>query len=458
MRRCGSRVLKLRPPSFAYEAGRRQRFPFSTFTIADIPEVKEAKICAERGDWGGALQLLDRASMVLSSVPEMKMQTMSRAADIHQKQGDISKEISERQRILQLAAESGSSQYVPLAAKALSIALLRGGELDKAVMHNIEALQDVKNQNSLIRMGSQLVTAVILTHHPRRSGEVLGIIDGVVAECSKEGSAGKAQGEGEGSDDQALEMEKNLAATRCVGELVRVRYYHHSQDSGRRGIGDDNSSQHISAPTTAAAAAGTALAEAHSLLEGHMSGDEALRHPTLLLLGVSSSLGELSGVCLAARGSCYGVLEDASIALEETCLNKAIKRFEAMEEEGGEKGSLYLANALRSLAKLRGRKGDGVVAEGLFRSVLSKLNQFPKSILEAELRIATLRDYAALLEKMEWNGRSRKPEGDKLFLEASATEQEMFKEKTGENTEPHNIHIGSITDQWLLNAFGRMPF
>jgi len=255
------------------------------------------------------------------------------------------------------------------------------------------------------------------------------------------------------NDDQELQV------AHCVGEMVRVRYYHHhSRDIDDHGTNNQGVS---SSTVTAAAAAGPALAEAYSLLEGSKDINGGVP-ATTTLFGGGFSLEELAGVCLAARGSCYGALEEGSIELEEDCLNKAITRFETIDESK-EKGLFYLANTLRSLANLRMRKGDGVVAEGLFRSVLSKLNQLPKSILVADLRVAALRDYAVLLEKMEWNGRSRKPEADKLSLEANMIEKEIFKEGEETNMEQvgllrNIISFGSITDQWLLNVFGRMPF
>ncbi|GAB5364086.1 hypothetical protein AAMO2058_000939100 [Amorphochlora amoebiformis] len=77
----------------------------------------------------------------------------------------------------------------------------------------------------------------------------------------------------------------------------------------------------------------------------------------------------------------------------EEKLNASIKEY---EKEGRE---LFLANALRLLALVRMAKGDGVVAEGLFRSVQSKLTSYkPDSIFRKSLLVAFLRDYAGLLE------------------------------------------------------------
>eukprot|EP00466_Bigelowiella_natans_P017038 jgi/Bigna1/91752/estExt_fgenesh1_pg.C_1170007 len=286
-------------------------------------------------------------------------------------QGNISKEISVRQSLMEIAAaEPGCQQdhtkpyktiqtakqeggYVPGAVRAASIALLRGGEVDKAIMYNIEALQDLKH--------------VYLC----RSN----------AACSNN---------------------EELQVAHCVGEMVRVRYYHHhSRDIDDHGTNNQGVS---SSTVTAAAAAGPALAEAYSLLEGSKDINGGVP-ATTTLFGGGFSLEELA--------------EEGSIELEEDCLNKAIT------EQA---------------------KPTAVIV-----------------ILVADLRVAALRDYAVLLEKMEWNGRSRKPEADKLSLEANMIEKEIFKEGEETNMEQvgllrNIISFGSITDQWLLNVFGRMPF
>jgi len=85
-----------------------------------------------------------------------------------------------------------------------------------------------------------------------------------------------------------------------------------------------------------------------------------------------------------------------------------------------------VADVLRILGRLQFRQGAPVEAEGLFRSALGRTSSCapagqqtpgPATDQVFQARVDTLHDYALLLDKLEWNGKSRAPEGALLRAE-----------------------------------------
>ena len=79
-----------------------------------------------------------------------------------------------------------------------------------------------------------------------------------------------------------------------------------------------------------------------------------------------------------------------------------------------------MALLLRSLAAIYEQgKGDPIIAEGLFRSAMDKLGTTEQkpgrmSAHEFDSLMLIAKSYAALLRRLEWNGKSRAAEADAL--------------------------------------------
>ena len=80
-----------------------------------------------------------------------------------------------------------------------------------------------------------------------------------------------------------------------------------------------------------------------------------------------------------------------------------------------------LATALRFAAEQQQREGDAITAEGLFRAAIGRLEKDSGKSVERQAELMDSRwRYAALLDQLSWNGRSRKAEGDRLRSEVEA--------------------------------------
>eukprot|EP00471_Norrisiella_sphaerica_P004436 CAMPEP_0184482494 /NCGR_PEP_ID=MMETSP0113_2-20130426/4056_1 /TAXON_ID=91329 /ORGANISM="Norrisiella sphaerica, Strain BC52" /LENGTH=377 /DNA_ID=CAMNT_0026862257 /DNA_START=338 /DNA_END=1471 /DNA_ORIENTATION=+ len=373
----------------------------SSFSVDDIPEVKEAHECATRSDWGGAVQLLERANQVLGSVPELQLLTQTRLANIHQLKGDLAKEISARKAVLAAAINLEPKKKYS-SAHALSIALLRAGEIDRALVYCLEPLQDIEELEE--ETEAKLVASIILAHHPTRHVEVSGVLDSI--------------------SDTINEANSHFS---CAREMIRGRYLL---------LTSDEDAAHVS------------LRPSDDVVDAFRRAEEFAPVDSPEILGVASACsgGLLKGLNpgVSTGDSGDGMFYEGQMLRDlEASLNKAVQSFDKLE---GDRSTYYLANTLRKLANVKKLKGDGVISEGLFRSVLSKLNSLPKTVFRAQLEAQTTHDYASLLEKMEWNGRSRKSEADKLLAQVPS--------EGGSTETGHYLNYGSTLDQWIMNTFG----
>jgi len=129
--------------------------------------------------------------------------------------------------------------------------------------------------------------------------------------------------------------------------------------------------------------------------------------------------------------------------------NIALKRFEDLGDSNDV--SLAISNILRLIAWYKMYQGDGVVAEGLYRSILSRLDAYlPDTVFRQHLLIQSFTDYGSLLEGMEWNGRSRKTEGQTYIDKAQdlKSSTRYFK----------NLDYSSPADAYFLDRYGSFEF
>ncbi len=138
----------------------------------------------------------------------------------------------------------------------------------------------------------------------------------------------------------------------------------------------------------------------------------------------------------------------AAVAAQNTrdALTQALKRVETAVG-GGAADPACLDDILWRLAAQHARAGEAVIAEGLFRSSLSNVERRKgKSVFERRLLCDVLREYAGLLERMEWNGETRKGEADDLCARANSIDGEM------------QATMGSSSvwlERWIVQRFGR---